>query len=105
MRLRVAVLTLGLGLIAVPGADAAPVRLKAFDSCKALVSFARAGAERTGGGGGGTPHGLPGLVDALVPPATPPPRGPTGELAPTAAPVSGGADGSTPDFSGTNVQE
>jgi uncharacterized secreted protein with C-terminal beta-propeller domain len=104
MRYRVAVLTLGLGLISVPAAEAAPVRLKAFDSCKALVSFARAGAERTGGGVGVAPESLPGFSDAIVTPPAPA-RGPNGEIAPTAAPVSGDADGSAPDFSGTNVQE
>ena len=104
MRCRVAVLMLGLGLISVPAADAAPVRLKAFDSCKDLVSFARAGAERTGGGVGVAPQALPGFADAIVTPP-PPPRDSTGAIAPTAAPVSGEAGGSVPDFSDTNVQE
>jgi hypothetical protein len=106
MRYRVAVLTLGLGLIVAPAADAAPVRLKAFDSCKALVSFARAGAERTGGGVGVAPQGLPGFVAPISAPPPAPPRGSNGEIAPTAAPVSDGAAGeSVPEFSGTNVQE
>lgn len=106
MRYRVAVLTLGLGLIVAPAAEAAPVRLKAFDSCKQLVSFARAGAERTDGGVGVAPEGLPGFAAPITSPP-PPARTPTGEIAPTAAPVSDGNNvaGSVPDFSGTNVQE
>jgi Beta propeller domain len=104
MRYRVAVLTLGLSLIAVPAAEAAPVRLKAFHSCKDLVSFARAGAQRTGGGVGVAPQSLPGFVGAIASPPAPT-RDSTGPIAPTAAPVSGEADGSAPDFSGTNVQE
>ncbi len=104
MRYRVAVLTLGMGLIAVPAADAAPVRLKAFGSCKDLVSFARAGARRTGGGVGVAPQSLPGFVPAIASPPAPT-RDSTGAIAPTAAPVNGEAGGSAPDFSGTNVQE
>jgi uncharacterized secreted protein with C-terminal beta-propeller domain len=104
MRYRVAVLTLGMSLIAVPAAEAAPVRLKAFGSCKQLVSFARAGAERTGGGVGVAPQSLPGFVPAIAAPPAPT-RDSTGAVAPTAAPVSGEAGGSAPDFSGTNVQE
>jgi len=105
MGYRVSVLMLGLGLLVAPAADAAPVRLKAFDSCKALVTFARAGAERTGGGVGVAPQSLPGFVAPITSPPAPA-RGPNGEIAPTAAPVSdGAAGGSVPDFSGTNVQE
>jgi uncharacterized secreted protein with C-terminal beta-propeller domain len=103
MRSRVAVLTLGLGLIAAPAANAAPVRLKAFDSCKALVSYARAGAERTGGGVGVLPRAIPGLPVAIDTPP-PAPRAPDGSLAPTAAPVSDNT-GAGENFSGTNVQE
>jgi uncharacterized secreted protein with C-terminal beta-propeller domain len=101
MRFRVAVLTLGLGLIVAPAADAAPARLKAFKSCKQLVSFARAGAERTGGGVGVVPRFTPVGGDAIVTPV-PPSNASPGAIAPTAAPVSGG---SAEDFSGTNVQE
>ena len=106
MRCRVAVLTLGLGLIVVPSAGAAPPRLKAFDSCKALVDFARAGAERTGGGVGVAPQGVPRPIDAIVTTPVPAPREDNGAVAPTAAPVDGTAVGGTvEDFSGTNVQE
>jgi len=104
MRFRVVVLTLVTGLVFVPQAGAATVRLKAFASCKQLVSFARAGAERTGGGVGVAPRFAPMGGDAIVTPPAPT-RGSNGEIAPTAAPVSGGGDGSAPDFSGTNVQE
>lgn len=104
MRFRVVVLTLVTGLVFVPQAGAATVRLKAFASCKQLVSFARAGADRTGGGVGVAPRFAPMGGDAIVTPPAPT-RGSNGEIAPTAAPVSGGADGSAPDFSGTNVQE
>src|SRR5262245_10228959 len=103
MRFRVAVLTLVTGLVVVPQAGAATVRLKAFNSCKQLVSFARAGAERTGGGVGVAPRFTPAVSDAIVSP--PPPS--NGPIAPTAAPVSDGreAAGTVDDFSGTNVQE
>jgi uncharacterized secreted protein with C-terminal beta-propeller domain len=103
MRFRVVVLTLVTGLVFVPQAGAATARLKAFASCKQLVSFARAGAERTGGGVGVAPRFAPMGGDAIVTPPAPT-RGSNGEIAPTAAPVAGG-DGSAPDFSGTNVQE
>jgi uncharacterized secreted protein with C-terminal beta-propeller domain len=104
MRSWVAVLTLVTGLVLAPQAGAATVRLKAFNSCKQLVSFARAGAERTGGGVGVAPRFTPVGGDAIVTPP-PPPRSQDGSIAPTAAPVSGEAGGSVEDFSGTNVQE
>jgi hypothetical protein len=100
MRYRVAVLTLATGLIAVPPAGAATARLKAFDSCGDLVSFARSGAARTGGGVGVTPRAVPVGADAIV---TPPVAPRVGGTAPTAAPQSD--SGATADFSGTNVQE
>jgi uncharacterized secreted protein with C-terminal beta-propeller domain len=102
MRYRVVVLTLVTGLIAVPDAGATPPRLRAFDSCKDLVSYARSGAERTDGGVGVVPRALP--IDSDVIATTPPPA-PAGEIAPTAAaPVDAGGVAGT-DFSGTNVQE
>jgi uncharacterized secreted protein with C-terminal beta-propeller domain len=102
MRSRVAVLTLVAGLVLVPQAGAATVRLKAFNSCKQLVSFARAGAERTDGGVGVAPRFTPVGGDAIV---TPPPVPPSG-IAPTAAPQDGASvGGRVEDFSGTNVQE
>ena len=100
MRYRVAVLTLGLGLIVVPDAVAAKARLSAFGSCKDLVSFARAGAERTQGGVGVVPRALPVGGSAIAAPPPPTPAS-DGASAPTAAPVSGSVE----DFSGTNVQE
>jgi uncharacterized secreted protein with C-terminal beta-propeller domain len=108
MRKRVAVLTLVAGLVAVPEASAATARLKAFSSCEDLVSFARAGAERTEGGVGVVPRAVPGGTDAIVTPPPPPPQiTPPGQAAPAAG-VDGGTDvGGRVDtsFSGTNVQE
>jgi hypothetical protein len=99
MRYRVAVLTVAVSLTAVPDAGAA-TRLKAFASCKDLVSYARAGARRTGGGVGVVPRAVPIDAGAIVTP----PVGPTrdGTVAPQAGSEVGGA---APDFSGTNVQE
>ena len=79
---------------------AAKPRLKAFRSCADLVSFARKGALRTGGGVGVVPRTLP-PVDAVV---TPPIRRTDGQV-PTAAPApAAGGDEAAP-FSGTTVQE
>jgi len=103
MRCPVAVLTLLTALLIVPDARAVPATLKGFTSCGALVDYGRAGAERTGGTTGVAPLAVPRSVDSITPPAPPPPSSNSpGGVAPTAAPVSGGAgDG----FSGTNVQE
>ena len=99
MRYRVAVLTLITGLIAVPDAGAATARLKAFTSCKDLVSFARTGAERTGGGVGVLPRTQPVGGQPIVTPRPLPPDSVAGTIAPTAAPEAGDT------FSTTNVQE
>src|SRR4051812_40547495 len=97
--------------LAVPAAaHAAPrARLSAFDSCKDLVTYARAGAERTAGGVGVIPHAAPAPVDAVVTPPLMPQRttttdAPTAVSAPTAAPIDN-VSGNVPEFSGTNTQE
>lgn len=107
--------TLVLALVCADAASAATKqrpRLKAFASCTQLVDYARAGAERTGGGVGVPPRGVPQPVDAVTtPPLMPPPTPQTRTDAPppAAAPVSGESDsaigGTVEDFSGTNVQE
>jgi uncharacterized secreted protein with C-terminal beta-propeller domain len=97
---------------AVPAAaDAARrPRLLAFDSCRALVSYAHANAARAGGGVGVPVRALAGAPMPLAAPVSPPTTAAPGAKdetsAPTAAPApaaSGG--GGTPTFSTTNVQE
>jgi uncharacterized secreted protein with C-terminal beta-propeller domain len=85
-----------LALAVAAPAQAATARLKAFSSCSQLVSYARDGARRAGGGIGVQPRALP--VD-VAPIDRPAPNTPTAE-APTAAPAPAGQD-----FSPTNVQE
>src|SRR5215218_8362635 len=94
----VASASLILALVAVDTADAATKakpRLKAFSSCKTLVEYARAGAERTDGGVGVVGRALPGApVTITTPPIAPVPTtdnvGSTvgGIVPPTAAPVN-----------------
>jgi uncharacterized secreted protein with C-terminal beta-propeller domain len=101
-------LVVALGLA--DAATAAPKpRLKAFASCKSLVSYARAGAERTDGGTGVVPRAAPVAIDQVVtPPLMPTPTDTSttagGIVPPAAAPVSGRAE-TAPEFSGTNTQE
>src|SRR4051812_34259075 len=112
----VASVSLILALVAADTADAAAnakPRLKAFNSCKALVDYARAGAERTGGGVGVLPQAVPAPPIMLT---TPPIASPNsdgtavGGIVPPSAPAPASApesrtDASVPDFSGTNTQE
>jgi uncharacterized secreted protein with C-terminal beta-propeller domain len=101
------VLTL-LVLVVADAADAAKrPRLKAFDDCRALVDYARAGALRTDGGVGVDGRAAPPMVDAVVTPQIVPPVAPERTSADAGAPVptSGPAAGEVPEFSGTNVQE
>jgi uncharacterized secreted protein with C-terminal beta-propeller domain len=103
-----AAVALALCLAMPAAAEAAPrARLSAFSSCRALVDYARAGAERTDGGVGVIGRAAPTPIDAVVtPPLMPQTR--TGDIPPTAAvPVSGGTavGGAVPEFSGTNTQE
>ena len=68
------VLTL-LVFVVADAADAAPrPRLKAFDDCRSLVDYARAGALRTQGGVGVDGRAAPPMVDAVVTPQIVPPR-------------------------------
>ncbi len=100
--------------LAIPAAaDAAPrARLSAFGSCKDLVNYARAGAERTDGTPGVAPQAVPAPVDAVVTPPLIAPVNqtttdmPTAVSAPAAAPTENAAGGTAgTDFSGTNTQE
>jgi uncharacterized secreted protein with C-terminal beta-propeller domain len=103
------VLTL-LVFVVADAADAATrPRLKAFNSCKSLVEFAKTGALRTQGGVGVDGRAAPVMVDAVVTPQIAPPPQRTNDM-PTSAPMPVSAEGnagggSTPEFSGTNVQE
>jgi uncharacterized secreted protein with C-terminal beta-propeller domain len=98
-------------MVMVSAADAGAVtksRLKAFSSCKDLVSFARAGAVRTDGGVGVTGRAIASPPDVITsPPLMPAPAPGTvaPESAPAAAPTDTTGDAATPDYSGTNVQE
>ncbi|MDX6726940.1 MAG: hypothetical protein QOK49_1745 [Baekduia sp.] len=110
---RRAVLSLTVALAALLPATAADAatpkraRLVAFDSCQALVGYARANAARTGGGVGVPVRALGAAPQTLARPGQPLPTArpqtdqTSGEVAPTA---SGGAP-PAPAFSGTNVQE
>jgi uncharacterized secreted protein with C-terminal beta-propeller domain len=83
-------------------------RLKAFDDCRALVDYARAGALRTDGGVGVDGRAAPPMIDAVVTPQIMPPVAPermSNDAAGAPAPTSGAVGGAVPDFSGTNVQE
>ena len=100
-----------IGALAVPAtAPAAPRKrasaLPAFDSCGALLGYARRNARRTGGG-----TGVPTRAGVIVPqvldaPVTVQALGDTAG-APTAAPAPAVAEAKsgTPTFSTTNVQE
>ena len=111
----VASASLILALVAVDTADAATKakpRLRAFSSCKSLVDYARAGAQRTDGGVGVVGRATPGAPVVLTtPPIAPVPTDTgtsVGGVVPpsAAAPVSGReTGGAVPDFSGTNTQE
>jgi uncharacterized secreted protein with C-terminal beta-propeller domain len=106
-----------LALVAVDTADAAAKakpRLKAFSSCRSLVAYARAGAERTDGGIGVVPRAVPAppvtITTPPLPTSTTIDSGTSvGGIVPpmAAAPVSarGESDTAVPDFSGTNTQE
>ena len=85
----------------------APAALPAFNSCGALLSYARSNARRTGGG-----TGVPTRAGILVPQVLDAPVGVqalahTGAPVPAAAPSPAGSAKSeaTPTFSTTNVQE
>jgi len=107
----VASASLILALVAVDTADAAAKarpRLKAFSSCKALIEYARAGAQRTDGGVGVAGRALPGAPVTITTPPTPAVDTTMGGIVPQpAAPVSaeGKSEAAVPDFSGTNTQE
>ena len=99
---------LSLAIVAVFAADAGAAskpRLKAFSSCKDLVTYARDGALRTRGGVGVVGRALPPPALSIAPPPLLPPK--TGEPPTPAMPVSAAPDaGAAPEpFSGTNVQE
>lgn len=104
-----AALLCALAASAPPAADAratTPSALPAFRSCTALLSFARSGARRSGGGVGvPTRAGMLG-VEALEAPGR---VGADGFVPPSAAsPAPAAAEGTanaTPSFSSTNVQE
>src|SRR5215218_7207527 len=84
----VASASLILALVAVDTADAATKakpRLKAFSSCKSLVDYARAGAERTDGGVGVVGRAVPGAPVVLTTPPLPADTGVGGIVPPTAA--------------------
>jgi uncharacterized secreted protein with C-terminal beta-propeller domain len=104
MRIAIGLAVLSVALSAADAEAATKPRLKAFASCKDLVSYARAGALRTQGGVGV-------LGRAVAPPpqviSTPPLLPPSSDrgLAPTAAMPVSAEGGAAPDFSGTNVQE
>jgi Beta propeller domain len=98
MRIGVWLAVLVLAASAADAQAATKPRLKAFRSCADLVSFARQGALRTGGGVGVVPRALPPGGGVIV---TPPIRRtdlPEAVSAPTAG------DQAAP-FSGTNTQE
>ncbi|MBE2317265.1 beta-propeller domain-containing protein [Solirubrobacter sp. CPCC 204708] len=104
-------LVLTIAFADVAGAATKRPRLKAFASCTQLVDYARAGAERTGGGVGVTGRAAPMPVDVVTTPPIRPPAERVTSAPPAAAPVSGESDsgaavgGAVPEFSGTNVQE
>jgi hypothetical protein len=104
-----ALATLALGAAAAPAAQARtakPSALPAFSSCKALLSYARGGARRTGGGVGvPTRAGALG-AEALGRPSTVAVDGarPLPAVAPQAS-AKEDAGNATPSFSSTNVQE
>ncbi|MEA2154565.1 MAG: hypothetical protein QOE11_705 [Solirubrobacteraceae bacterium] len=85
-----------------------PSALPAFNSCGALLHYARRNARRTGGG-----TGVPTRVSAVVPQVLSPPAAGVQALSDTAAPQaqvpaaaeSKAGGGATPTFSTTNVQE
>jgi uncharacterized secreted protein with C-terminal beta-propeller domain len=106
--LRSSLLIALLAALPVASADAARrprVKLVSFSSCRALVSYAQAGAARTGGGVGVPVRALAGPPAVLqAPVAQRTPGGPTPVAAPTAdSNASAGAGAEA--FSGTNVQE
>jgi hypothetical protein len=112
----VASASLILALVAADAADAASKakpRLKAFSSCKSLVAYARAGAERTDGGMGVVPQAVPAppimLTTPPIAPPSPTPMTDVGGVVPptAAAPVNAGGEvgKAVPEFSGTNTQE
>ena len=84
----------------------APAALPAFNSCGALLSYARRNARRTGGG-----TGVPMRAGVVVPQVLDAPVGvqalsdTAGAPAPAAAESKSGAGTATPAFSTTNVQE
>jgi hypothetical protein len=117
MRRRVAgllVVIAGLGVVAVPGAEAAKVKARAarnalpsFPSCPALLDYAQAGAHRTGGQPGVPPRAIPGPIAVLNTPA-PMPAPSAGEATPVSAPTAAAPaakDTSSTPFSTTNNQE
>jgi uncharacterized secreted protein with C-terminal beta-propeller domain len=83
-------------------------RLVAFDSCRALVTYAQANAARTGGGVGVPVRALAAAPQTLARPgqqlatATQPQAD---QKAGVLAPSASGGQPTTPAFSGTNVQE
>src|SRR4051794_24373752 len=92
---RSSVLIVLLAALPVASADAARAprpRLVAFDSCRALVSYAHAGAARTGGGVGVPVRALAGAPATLqAPVATREPDAPAPDApAAVAAPAAGG---------------
>src|SRR5689334_6802600 len=103
------VAALAAPLAGAPGADAAPKhrpRLVAFDSCRALVGYAHRYATRAGGAG--VPVRALGAEPQVLRRPLPGTATPTGEPAPTAAPMSedqASSGGAADPFSGTNVQE
>src|SRR5690349_14827196 len=85
------VAALAAPLAGAPGADAAPKhrpRLVAFDSCRALVGYAHRYATRAGGAG--VPVRALGAEPQVLRRPLPGTATPTGEPAPTAAPMSEG---------------
>jgi uncharacterized secreted protein with C-terminal beta-propeller domain len=104
----VASVSLVLALVAADTASAATKpRLKAFNSCKALVGYARDGALRTQGGVGVVGRAVPPpAVTIATPPVT---QVDAGGMVPTSTPqaVDDGTEvrSGVPDFSGTNTQE
>lgn len=108
-----AVAALALTAGAAPAAQAkkgAMPRLVAFDSCRALVQYGRAGLVRTDGTvgvpmrAGSSPMVIatPSLTGAVDDKAVPPSAAPVPVAAPT---TNGGAESAAGDFSQTNVQE
>jgi uncharacterized secreted protein with C-terminal beta-propeller domain len=104
MRLAVAGLT--VAVLAASAADAEAARLRAFDSCRDLVGYARDGALRTNGGAIVTGRAVPPpAIRITTPPLTPPGPVEIRGVAPPAPQSGESLGGAVPEFSGTNTQE